>query len=362
MQNNKVAIIIHRYDEKIFQSGGEKVDFFIVKALSELGFELDVYCSISDIKKSEYASNIFTAEHGAELDETKYKFIIGENLSAVRDFLYIHENTRHFQDKYTRNTFTRIVQKIFRPSRVKQIKARLDIEKYFATETKFLIVPSTVVKNDFLEFFDVKEDKIFLLPPPVEPVADNYTKKENKIFTFGLSARGFANKGGWHVLLASLMLKLSGKKFKVLIIYPFTTTLWMVKFCVQCIGLARNIEFWDYCSNMDEFYSRIDCLLMASKREAFGLVGTEAMMRKIPVVINTRCGVKDFVSDGYNGFVADYDKPLVNLYKKMLYVINNQAVLEQIGQNASEIADELSFEQFKSKLKNILEKTGFLLG
>ena len=359
MPKDTIAFVINRYAEKNFESGGEKVDFFIVKALSELGYKIDVYCNKTELDSSEYAENIFSLQN-YHPDNVKYKFLMGENIYSSLDVSYIHENTRHFKDKYTRNAFTKIIQSIFLPSRVKLIKSILKNEAIAVKNIKFLLVPSNVVANDLKEFFDVSGEKIFILPPPIEKPDENFRKIEHETFTFGLSARGFANKGGWQVILASLRLKLSRKNFKVIIIYPFTTTLWIVKLLTNILCLGKNIEFWDYCSDMDKFYSQIDCLIMASKREAFGLVAVEAMARGIPVLINTRCGVRDFISDEENGFIYYYNRPMINLYNKMLYILNNPDKTENIAKRAINIEEKLNFEQFKNNFKKFMEKADSL--
>ena len=213
--------------------------------------------------------------------------------------------------------FVGTLQNIFAHKRKKVIDELLRREKMIVENTPFLLVPSTVVKNDLLEFFRVKEENIFILPPAINQPQE-VKKQENNIFTFGLSARGFGNKGGWQVILSCFFLKLSGKKFKTLIIYPFSKSLKFLKTIVALMGLSNNITFLSYCNNMqDEFYSKIDCLIMASKREAFGLVGAEAMQLGIPAIISSRCGIKDFIINNENGFVYDYQKPLYNLFKMM---------------------------------------------
>ena len=53
---------------------------------------------------------------------------------------------------------------------------------------------------------------------------------------------------------------------------------------------------------------------------------------------------------------------MFNLYNKMLYVLNNPDKLENVAQNALQIEEKLSFEQFKNNLNKFLEKTENLFG
>ncbi|MCQ2957777.1 MAG: glycosyltransferase family 4 protein, partial [Candidatus Gastranaerophilales bacterium] len=308
----------------------------------------------------DFIKNIYFFDENYSFNNDKYLFSLSENFFYHQTFLYIHENSRHFQNKYTRTKFTNFIQNIFAHKRKKEIEKRLNIEKMIAENTPFLLVPSTFVKDDLLEFFNIKEGNICILPPCINKV-DEIQKEKNEIFTFGLSARGFGNKGGWQVIISALWLKLLNKKFKILIIYPFTKHLKPVQLIVNILGLSQNIEFLDYCKDIkNEFYSKIDCLIVASKREAFGLVAPEAMQLGIPTIVSTRCGIKDFIKNNENGFVYDYKKPLYNLFKKMLYVLDNKDKLEKISENSKKIYEELTYDKLKNNIKNILEKTNFL--
>ena len=360
MTNKSIAILLNRYSEDNFLSGGEKVDFFLVKAFAELGFEIDLFCNESTVNNSKYIKNIGYYSKDYNFVREKYLFTLAENFEFDRTFLYIHENSRHFRNKYTRTPFSRFLQNIFARKRKKVIDELLRREKMIVENTPFLLVPSNIVKNDLLEFFKVKEENIFILPPAINK-AESIEKKENNIFTFGLSARGFGNKGGWQVILSCFFLKLLGKKFKILIIYPFSKSLNFLKIIVALLGLSNNITFLNYCSNMqEEFYSKIDCLIMASKREAFGLVGAEAMQIGIPAIVSSRCGIKDFIINNENGFVYDYNRPLYNLFKIMLYVVNNKSNLCNISDKAKQIYENLTFDKLKGNIENILKTTKYL--
>ncbi len=359
MENKKVAVYIHRLSDKNFKSGGDKVNHYIIKALIELGFTVDVYFDIND--GTNLSVNELLPKETSYSHNKDYLFTIGENFSENKDILYIHENSRHFQDKYTRSTFSKIIRAICQPKRTKYIKERLLKEINATQKSKNVIVPSDIVKTDILEFFKIPTEKIFILPPPVDKQDINFCINNNEVFTFGLSGRGFSNKGGWELITAALLLKLTRHKFKIIIIYPFSKTLRNTEFIIKLLGLSDNITFKEYCENMSkDFYSKINCLVMASKREAFGLVVPEAMNLGIPAIINTRCGVKDFIKDNENGFIYDYEKPVINLFKKMSYVLKNKELCNNMSKITPEIQEELSYEKFMVRFSTILKKLGYL--
>lgn len=350
--NKKIAIILNAFSIKNFKSGGEKVNYYIIKALFELGYEIDVFCSDSEVTTCKYVKNIFIGTKPEKSSNT-YILTISENLFTHSNIRYIHENTRNFRDKYTRSAFDKFICKVFANKRHKVIQKMTENQKKLAQNTDLLIAPSNFIKNDLIEAFEISENKIKILPPFCETNTKDFSQKEKDKFTFGMSARGFSTKGGYNLILATILLKLRGINCKTIIIYPFSKSSQKLQYLLNLLGLNNTIKLISYCENMNDFYAQIDCLVMASKREAFGLVAVEAIARKIPVLINTRCGIKDFIKNEENGFVYDHKHPILNLYKAMRNILNNKK-LEQITNNALEIDKELNYETFKIKLNNII--------
>ena len=101
-------------------------------------------------------------------------------------------------------------------------------------------------------------------------------------------------------------------------------------------------------------------MVVASKREAFGLVAPEAMQNGIPTIVSSRCGIKDFIKHNENGFIYDYDKPILNLFKIMKYVFDNINNLKEISDNSKKIYEELTYEKLKQNLNDVLIKSGYL--
>lgn len=354
--DKKIAILINKYQENCFTSGGEKVNYFLIQALYEIGFDIDLYCNETVVEKSERLKNIYIKQKSEFYKrKNEYLFSMSENFSEKTDFLYIHENSRAYRENHTKTILEKILRTIISPKRSKGIQNTLVFQSCIIDEAKKCLCPSTFIQSDLLESFDIPLNKTHILPPPIEfdEVADKAVS--HKIFTFGLSARGFDNKGGYFVILAAMLLKLFNQNFKIVIIYPFSNSAKKFKKVLQILGMGKNIEFIDYCKNMSDFYDRIDCLIMASKREAFGLVAAEAMHRGIPVIINTQCGIKDFIVNDKNGFIYDFKRPVLNLFKTMLMVLNQKDNIEQIKTNGAKTIKKLSYENFKAKLKSIID-------
>lgn len=59
-----------------------------------------------------------------------------------------------------------------------------------------------------------------------------------------------------------------------------------------------KIEFIGYVDNLNEFYAQIDCLVIPSLNESWGLVGLEAMSAGVPVIMTKNTGLTELFDSG----------------------------------------------------------------
>jgi len=356
-KNKKIGIVFYKFASKNFSSGGEKVNFLIIQALFELGYKIDLFCDFSDATEHEYIENFYVGNGKQEIfnkNKENYEFTLSNGLFAITDYSYVHENSRGYRTQVVRSKFENFFAKILNYSRYKKMLNEIESEKKQREHIKKFLVPSVFLKKDLTEIVGIPKEKIFIIPPPIS-FPENFVKKQNDIFTFGLVARGFDVKGGWLFICGLLNLKFRNIKFKVKIICSNKRK--NLEFICKIMGLSNRIEFIDFQEDINEFYQNIDCLVMPSKRESFGMVAAEAALRKIPIIVSSRCGIKDYIEDGENGFIFNFEfTPIRNLVKKMVYVTQNQDKLEAITNNAYEGISKLDYEFFKKNLKMVIEK------
>lgn len=70
---------------------------------------------------------------------------------------------------------------------------------------------------------------------------------------------------------------------------------------VEMLGEVPN-------SDLSNFFSKSDFLILPSKREAWGLVVEESLYCFNPVIVSKYCGSKSLVLEGVNGFIFDPDR------------------------------------------------------
>lgn len=355
-----VAVINYIFEDENFSSGGEKVNYLLIKTLVENGFDVDVYCRENRSKNSGNINIIKLSEghfyqSAIQIVRKKYyDLTLSTNFNMPTDFVYLHEHSRAFREKIVKPPFYALITTIFANKRRKFAMQEMKKQQELAHKYKIILTPSTILKNDLINLLNVNGENIYILPPAVcEEKSINI--ENHSPFCFGFVGRGFENKGGFLLLVALSSIK--HRHFKLKIIYPREEVPVYFKYYLKIFGLEKKVEFLTFQSDMTDFYNSIDCLLMPSKRETFGLTATEAMNFGKLVVVSSRCGVKDIIDYGKNGFIFDISNHgLKNLKNILNYILDNKGSLDNVKENAYKTAITYDYERFKNEFLHILNK------
>jgi len=358
--NKKVAFIAEEYSEKSFTSGGIKLNFEIIKHLLSQEYSVDVY-SKRFYNLNKCCKNYFDFDRLKDIDLKKeYDFVLSEKAIYPSDITYIHDHSFKYKMSRMNSVLKRFFYKVFNSKKYK-IRASVDNSILDNLEQiKTIIVSSEILKKDYVKNFNVPEDKIVILPPPVIGIEIPRIKTQNENeFVFGVSAVGFVRKGGYILLKALKLLKKSHKNFKVIIIYPKSEKNLYLQFLLKLYGIKNNVEFLPLQTNINKFYSKINCLILTSLVEPYGMVTTEALTAKIPVIVANHCGSSDAVINGENGYTFDFSKkPALELSKAMKKMIElDKETYEKMSEQAYLSARDFLSENFLEKYFNITEKT-----
>ncbi len=355
-----VAVINYIFEDENFSSGGEKVNYLLIKTLVENGFDVDVYCREN---RSKHLGNIniirLTEGHfyqtAAQVVRKKYyDLTLSTNFNMQTDFVYLHEHSRAFRENVVKPPIYALITTIFANKRRKFAMQEMKKQKELAQKYKVILTPSTILKNDLINLLNVNGENVYIIPPAICEER-NINTENHSPFCFGFVGRGFENKGGFLLLL--VLSSLRYRNFKLKIIYPREEVPTYFKYYLKFFGLEKKVEFLTFQSDMSEFYNSIDCLLMPSKRETFGLTATEAMNFGKVVVVSSRCGVKDIIEYGKNGFIFDISNHSIKNLKNMLnYILDNKDSLENIKENAYKTSLIYDYNHFKTEFLRILNK------
>ncbi len=349
-KKNKIAFVASLYQENNFTSGGVKLNYILLEYLKKNNyFNFDVYAKEYD-NDVKLPDEIFDYKNFDENIAKSYQYVLSEKGICSSDLTYLHDHSNKFRHKFMYKKWYFFFYKLF--SRKKYLKRKTVDEKIKQNlqNTKKIIVSSKVLKNDCIRNYGIDTKKIYILPPPVDYQPGKQVLKNEKSFIFGLSATGFERKGGYFLLNAVKKLKKQKHfDFKVKIILKKKNL--FIKFLTYFYGIANYIEFVPIQKNMCEFYNSIDCLVMPSLLEPFGMVASEAMMNSKPVIVSKISGVSDIVKDGYNGLVTN-NYNLDEKMKRMLEMTNED--YQKMSKNAYNSVSDFTCENFAKKYLEII--------
>lgn len=78
---------------------------------------------------------------------------------------------------------------------------------------------------------------------------------------------------------------------------------------IKSKGLEERVRLLGYRTDMDEILQTADVFAFPSIREGLGVAAVEALMCNVPVIAADNRGTREYVSDGSNGIVCQYDSP-----------------------------------------------------
>lgn len=352
----KLALIVISLDECFteqgFSGGGHKVTKNLIMQLvtSDL-FDIDIYCkkghSWSNTVSGINSITVLDKKAFRNLEKTladkNYDYILSSDVLLPFANNLIHSNSSRFKTKNGKNRFLQRLLKIYNYRKIKNQETNMSYNKAVFTVSESL-------KNDYVENFKLDPKNVFVCHPAIDELPEFETSKQNDCFTIGSMVGGGINKGGYLLLLAFALLPKSCK-IKARFIYPKYHKSGFFRFMVKLLNLSDKIEVIEKQSDMKSFYETIDCYVLPSLNEAFGLVVTEAASYWKPSIVSSTTGVRELIIDNINGFVFDREiNKISNLTEKLeevsnMYIFENEKFVE-IAKNAHKIAEKLDWKEF----------------
>ena len=124
---------------------------------------------------------------------------------------------------------------------------------------------------------------------------------------------------------------------------------------VKSRGIEKNIHFLGFMKNPHHFYQVCDTVVLASKRETFGLVLIEAMQVGTPVIGANSGGVVEIIDDEQTGLLFE-NQNHESLAQKIEMLMNDADLRKKVAIAGQEKCEEMfSNEKQFVKLKEILE-------
>ncbi len=223
-----------------------------------------------------------------------------------------------------------------------------ELQEY--VEADFISVPSSFVKNTFLEM-GVDEKKILHIPYGVDLLKFKKISKNDSIFRIIFVGTLSVRKGVHYLLQAYSELHL--KNSELLLIGEISEEMRSFFYTYQ-----KNVRWIHHVAHSElyTFLSQGSIFVMPSLEEGLALVILEAMACGLPVIATENSGARDVVLDGENGFII----PIRNvdvLKEKISFLYNNSDKTTSMGINAvNRVTFNFSWDNYGNRIVSTYNK------
>lgn len=177
-------------------------------------------------------------------------------------------------------------------------------------------------------------------------------------FVYGFVGSLTGDKGLNELLMASKEILESNEDIRVLLIGNFDKEYSIDKDLLSWSKTENRIIYCGSTSDVQKYMAAMDCYVMPSYREGFGLTVVEAGAMGLPVICTDIPGPTDAIKNGVNGIIIE-KKNYSDLKEAILNLYNNRELCSELGRNGLKIVRE-NYEQ-KTLFKYILEDRNKLL-
>ncbi len=368
----KIALILDSLN-RIFpkdgniHGGANRVGKYLIEYFSSLpDVQLDIICGRSNIEKPEKVNQIFCFdfcpfsdmtgffEKAKEIiDANNYDEVLTNDLFSPFGDVIVHSHTLMYKNKNCKNIFERIYLNFSRKKRIKNFKEN------FKNKDRKIFTVSNILKQDYIDNLGFDKDNVFVVYPGVDQ-REKPIFKQQEIFTFGIVAGNAINKGGYLFMIVIFLMKLMRKKFKAKMIVAKSNHISCAGFFLKMLNISDKIEVLSEQVTMDDFYNQIDCLVVPSINETFGLVVTEAATYGKPSIVTHTVGASEILRNGGSGFIFRRTSCLINsilnLYKVMTGVLRIPCEkFEKISNNAYEVSKQFLWDDYSRAIAEVLK-------
>lgn len=227
------------------------------------------------------------------------------------------------------------------------------LKKSFAIVSKVI-----VLTESWKEYWSkiVEESKIVVLPNCVDVPNDlNKLESGSKLKLLFMGRLG-ERKGVYDIIYAAEILKKKGLNFEINLCGDGELDKCRKQIKDKQLQGMVNVLGWIDGEEKKRLLQISDVLLLPSYYESFGIVLLEAMAYRMPVICSDGGAMKEIVSDGEDGFVIHYGRPM-EIAEKIEFLAQNPQKIVEMGEKGFKKVTGLYSEQIiMEQLKVIYEE------
>lgn len=120
--------------------------------------------------------------------------------------------------------------------------------------------------------------------------------------------------------------------------------------------ITEQISFPGWQENMNEVWSKIDCLVHTASQEPFGRVIIEAMSHRVPIVAVDSCGPGEIIGDGETGILVQADD-VEGLSEAMLKIATDTKLKTRLAEAGYQyVTSNFTAERTATLIKEIYDE------
>ncbi|WP_338432720.1 glycosyltransferase family 4 protein [Clostridium tyrobutyricum] len=260
-----------------------------------------------------------------------------QDLSIDSLFFYKKVNNKLF--RYS--GFENYSKKYMKYRRYKQLE--------FYDNTKGIFTMSKWLADNLVNYTKIPKEKVHWVGGGVNININRIKNKKKNNTRILFVGRDFIRKGGDLVYKAFKVLKekylLSAELY---IAGPKKWPLNEKDNSVKFLGDISPEELSDY-------FNICDIFCLPSRFEAYGLVFIEALVYGLPCIGRNEFAMKEFIQNGYNGFLINNDD-VDNLALKMFDLLNNENIKANVLKNRKKYIENYSWDKVAERIINVIKK------
>lgn len=318
-----------------------KNEFNVVSVINENSKLEQYYDEENEYVTIKKTSNLFmfgAAKKLADLIDVRHVEIIHMHWTKDIPFVVLAKMFSKTKPKIvqTRNmTMTRFKNDFYHRMMYKNIDLMLPVTYQVKEQLEKFIPPDIRPK---IEVLYMGSDKPEMLSHEEAETLKKSLNFENESFNLGMVGRINEAKGQ-HLLIKALSAIESKNVHAYFVGHEMHKGyIDALKKMAQDLGVAKQVHFLGFMKNPHHFYQICDAVVLASKRETFGLVLIEAMQVGTAVVGANSGGVVEIIDDEKTGllFESENSESLACAVEKLIYDNELLANIAKTGQKKCE--------------------------
>jgi len=220
---------------------------------------------------------------------------------------------------------------------------------------------SQSLKEDTLRLFNIKEDKIEVVPNFIDTSKGNIKYEdckrhmmadpEERIITHVSNFRPVKRIEDV-ILIFDRIIKEIPAKLIMIGDGPLQND--AKKLCHE-LGISDKVIFMGNSNEIEKILCFSDLFLLPSESESFGLAALEAMIHGVPVISSNTGGIPEVNKEGFSGCLSDVGN-IIEMAENAVSILNSDEILNNFKQNARIQAANFDLNTIVPKYENIYKR------